>query len=174
MKPHLHNPAKIAAMIDEINENVTAVNHDTVRDVVATIFDSINEFSYWSANLQPVTESELIELVNEWITDNGPTDPIAITMELAANAARAVLESRHANIAQTVPIDKLQYFYRAAYVMANTINPTPDYAKSVIAVWDAANIPEYDIMARAWRAWISHRAVSGSVPSMGISRNWDF
>jgi hypothetical protein len=80
-------------MIDEINENVTAVNHETVRDVVATIFDSINEFSYWSANLQPVTESELIELVNEWIEENGPTDPIAITMELAANAARAVLDA---------------------------------------------------------------------------------
>jgi hypothetical protein len=93
MKPFTLTRPQITAMIDEINENVTAVNHDTVRDVVATIFDSINEFAYWSANLQPVTESELIELVNEWITDNGPTDPVKITMELAANAARAVLDA---------------------------------------------------------------------------------
>jgi hypothetical protein len=176
MKPSTLTRPQITAMIDEINENVMAVNHETVRDVVATVFDSINEFSYWSANLQPVTESELIELVNEWIEENGPTDPIKITMELAAKAARTVLESRHADIAQTVPIDKLQYFYRAAYIMANTINPTPDYAKSIIAIWDAAQIPEYECMARAWQAWINQRAAepkTAHVPSMGISRNWE-
>ena len=96
MKPFSLTRPQITAMIDEINEHVTAVNHDTVRDVVATIFDSIDESAYWAKNGEPVTESELIQLVNEWIEENGPTDPIAITMELAANAARAVLESRAA------------------------------------------------------------------------------
>jgi hypothetical protein len=176
MKPFTLTRPQITAMIDEINEHITAVNYDTVRDVVATIFDSIDEDAYWTENGEPVTESELIALVNEWITDNGPTDPIKITMELAAKAARDVLESRAADIARTVPIDKLQYFYRAAYIMANTINPTPDYAKNIIAVWDAAHIPEYDCMARAWQAWINQRAAepkTAHVPSMGISRNWE-
>ena len=93
MKPFTLTRPQITAMIDEINENVTAVNHDTVRDVVATVFDSIDEDAYWAKNGEPVTESELIELVNDWIKENGPTDPIKITMELAANAARAVLDA---------------------------------------------------------------------------------
>lgn len=173
MKPFSLTRPQITAMIDEINENVTAVNHDTVRDVVATVFDSIDESAYWTMSGEPITESEVIALVNEWIADNGPTDPIAKTMELAAIAARDVLESRYTDIARTVPIDKLQYFYRAALIMANTINPTPDYAKNIIAVWDAAHIPEYDCMARAWQAWINQRGASGSAPLMGISRNWE-
>jgi hypothetical protein len=94
MKPFTLTRPQITAMIDEINENVTAVNHDTVRDVVATVFDSIDENAYWLVNGEPVTESELIQLVNEWIDENGPTDPIKITMELAANATRAVLDAR--------------------------------------------------------------------------------
>jgi hypothetical protein len=96
MKPFTLTRPQITAMIDEINENVTAVNYDTVRDVVATVFDSIDESAYWAKNGEPVTESELIQLVNDWIEENGPTDPVKITMELAANAARAVLESRTA------------------------------------------------------------------------------
>ena len=93
MKPFTLTRTQITAMIDEINENVTSVNHDTVRDVVVTVFDSIEENAYWLVNGEPVTESEIIELVNQWIEENGPTDPIAITMELAANAARAVLNA---------------------------------------------------------------------------------
>lgn len=93
MKPFTLTCPQITAMIYEINENVTAVNYDTVRDVVATVFDSIDEDAYWAKNGEPVTESEVISMVNEWIHDNGPTDPTAITMELAAAAAQSVLDA---------------------------------------------------------------------------------
>jgi hypothetical protein len=127
MKPFTLTQPQITAMIDEINENVTAVNYDTVRDVVATIFDSIDESAYWAKNGEPVTESELIQLVNDWIEKNGPTDPIKITMESA-------------------PTPTGRYWNHG----------TPD--RSVLESRDAQPLLD------------SYK----SVPSMGISRNWEF
>ena len=76
MKPFTLTRPQITAMIDEINENVTAVNHETVRDVVATVFDSIDESAYWAKNGEPITESELVELVNEWIEETAQRIPL--------------------------------------------------------------------------------------------------
>jgi hypothetical protein len=76
MKPLTLTRPQITAMIDEINENVTAVNHETVRDVVATVFDSIDESAYWAKNGEPITESELVELVNEWIEETAQRIPL--------------------------------------------------------------------------------------------------
>ena len=72
MKQYLLTPDKITAMIDEINENNTAVTPATVWDVTATVFDSIDEYAYWSANLQPIRHAEITAIVEEWIRNNAP------------------------------------------------------------------------------------------------------
>ncbi|CAB4178938.1 hypothetical protein UFOVP1188_14 [uncultured Caudovirales phage] len=72
MKPVSLTPAKIVAMIDEINEHITAVTPATVWDVTATVFDSIAPGAFWADTEKEITHGEITAIVEGWISDNAP------------------------------------------------------------------------------------------------------
>lgn len=78
MKPHLLTPDKITAMIDEINEHITAATSATVWDVTATVFDSIAPGAFWADTEKEIAHGEITAIVEGWIRNNAGA-PMEIT-----------------------------------------------------------------------------------------------
>ena len=83
MKPFSLTPAQIVAMIDEINEHITAVTSATVWDVTATVFDSIAPGAFWADTEKEIAHGEITAIVEGWISDNAGA-PIILDSSIAA------------------------------------------------------------------------------------------
>ena len=70
MKPFSLTPAQIVAMIDEINEHITAVTPATVWDVTAAVFDSIAPGAFWADTEKEIAHGEITAIVEGWISNN--------------------------------------------------------------------------------------------------------
>lgn len=83
MKPFSLTPAQITAMIDEINEHITAVTSATVWEVTATVFDSIAEGAFWADSEKQIAHGDVTAIVEKWISDSAGA-PIILDSSIAA------------------------------------------------------------------------------------------
>jgi len=67
-KPMTINTASLVAIIEEINESITAVTMSTIDHVITIVQDSIHEDCTWYGN--PVTYDDIHAVVIDWIDEN--------------------------------------------------------------------------------------------------------
>lgn len=67
-KPMTITTASLVAIIEEINEEITAVTNSTIDHVITIVQDSIHEDCTWYGN--PVTYDDIESVVIDWIDEN--------------------------------------------------------------------------------------------------------
>lgn len=73
-KPMTITTASLVAIIEEINEEITAVTNSTIDHVITIVQDSIHEDCTWYGN--PVTYDDIESVVIDWIDENAEA-PVA-------------------------------------------------------------------------------------------------
>lgn len=67
-KPMTLTTASLVAIIEEINEEITAVTMSTIDHVITIVQDSIHEDCTWHGN--PVTYDDIHAVILDWIDEN--------------------------------------------------------------------------------------------------------
>jgi len=84
MKYYTITREQVQAMIDDVNESITAVTPFTVVDVATAIQDSLTADCVWSNTDADVTFGSLIACVEEWLTDRTEPAPTILDSSIAA------------------------------------------------------------------------------------------
>lgn len=69
----------------------------------------------------------------------------------------AVLEGFPVRIRSEAQISDIRHVYNVATLMAQTMQPTPEFGAEVIAQWTAMGTDDCLAMAAAYRAWLAGR-----------------
>jgi hypothetical protein len=69
----------------------------------------------------------------------------------------AVLEGFPVRIRSEAQISDIHHVYKVATLMAQTMQPTPEFGAEVIAQWTAMGTDDCLAMAAAYRAWLAGR-----------------
>ena len=81
MKYHTITREQVQAMIDDVNESITAVTLFTVVEVATAIQDSLTAECVWSSTDADVTFGSLIACVEEWLADRA--EPVSAILDSA-------------------------------------------------------------------------------------------
>lgn len=88
MKYYTITREQVQAMIDDVNESITAVTPFTVVEVATAIQDSLTADCVWSNTDADVTFGSLIACVEAWLADRtepaAPAEPVILDSAIAA------------------------------------------------------------------------------------------
>jgi len=87
MKYHTITREQVQAMIDDVNESITAVTPFTVVEVATAIQDSLTADCVWSNTDADVTFGSLIACVEEWLADRAKDETVAPILDSSIAAA---------------------------------------------------------------------------------------
>lgn len=72
MKPYSITRDQVVAMIEDVNENITAVTFNTIIETTEAVVGSIHEDAVWTDSQEDVTFSSIKAVVNEWLAERNP------------------------------------------------------------------------------------------------------
>jgi hypothetical protein len=85
MKYYTITREQVQAMIDDVNESITAVTEATITETATAIQDTITTDCVWSSTDVDVTFGSLIACVEEWLADRTePAAPAILDSSVAA------------------------------------------------------------------------------------------
>jgi len=84
MKHYTITREQVQAMIDDVNESITAVTSASVVEVATAIQESLTADCVWSSTDAEVTFGGLIACVEEWLADHAePAEPVILDSVIA-------------------------------------------------------------------------------------------
>jgi hypothetical protein len=160
-------------MITEINENITAVDHNTINHTTATVLDSIDGHCTWEGTDFYVQYHEIRTLVNDWIVSYNAAHEVQTYNDEEITMANITMTeittpeeiTTPANLLELFPIRirsenqiaQIHHCYTIGLMMANTMHPTAEQANSAITQWIAKGDDECLAMALAYREYVTGR-----------------
>jgi hypothetical protein len=156
MKFYTITREQVQAMIDDVNESITAVTPFTVVEVATAIQDSLTADCVWSNTDADVTFGSLIACVEEWLSDRNetvaPAEPAPLpTVSLDVFPVRIRSEAQVADI---------HHAYRVGITMAEAVKPDATVLANAIATWEAKGDDQCLAFAQAWRTYQSREVTA--------------
>jgi len=148
MKYHAITREQVQAMIDDVNESITAVTPFTVVEVATAIQDSLTTDCVWSNTDTDVTFGSLIACVEEWLADRTElVEPVPTpTVSLDVFPVRIRSKAQVADI---------HHAYRVGITMAEAVKPDATVLANAIATWEEKGDDQCLAFAQAWRTYQS-------------------
>jgi len=74
---------QVIAMIEDVNESITAVTLNTIIETTESVMASIHEDAVWTDSQTDVTFSSVKAVVEEWVADRTTDEPTPIILDSA-------------------------------------------------------------------------------------------
>lgn len=72
---------QVVAMIEDVNESITAVTTATIMETTEAVVASIHEDAVWTDSQEDVTFSSIMAVVEEWVADRTTNEPTPIILD---------------------------------------------------------------------------------------------
>lgn len=155
MKYHAITREQVAAMIDDVNESITAVTPYTVVEVATAIQDSLTADCVWSSTDADVTFGSLIACVEEWLVDR--TEPAEPTPTPTPTVS---LDAFPVRIRSQAQVDDIHHAFHVGLTMAEAVKPNATVLANAIATWEANGTDQCIAFAQAWRTYQSREVTA--------------
>lgn len=154
MKYYTITREQVAAMIDDVNESITAVTPYTVVEVATAIQDSLTADCVWSSTDADVTFGSLIACVEEWLADR------AEPAESTESTPTVSLDAFPVRIRSEAQVADIHHAYRVGLTMADAVKPDATVLANAIATWEANGTDQCLAFAQAWRTYQSRKVTA--------------
>ena len=152
MKYYTITREQVTAMIDDVNESITAVTPYTVVEVATAIQDSLTADCVWSNTDADVTFGSLISCVEEWLANRAePASTPIPTVSLDVFPVRIRSEAQ---------IDDIHHAFHVGLTMAEAVKPDATVLANAIATWEANGTDQCLAFAQAWRTYQSRKVTA--------------
>ena len=153
MKYYTITREQVQAMIDDVNESITAVTPYTVVEVATAIQDTLTADCVWSSTDADVTFGSLIACVEAWLADRAePAEPTPTpTVSLDVFPVRIRSEAQVADI---------HHAFHVGLTMAEAVKPDATVLANAITTWEAKGDDQCLAFAQAWRTYQSREVTA--------------